>query len=95
MNKNKAETMLALVEQWKQSGKSQQTFCAQHNLKVSTFGYWVARKKRSQTQPGGFGLIDVTGTSSDDQVGITYPNGVKLTVSARDLELISRLIQLG
>jgi len=44
--------MFALVEQWKKSGKTQKVFCQEFDLKVGTFAYWVARKKRSEVPTG-------------------------------------------
>ena len=89
----KSENMFELVDQWKQSGKSQKAFCEQMDLKVATFAYWIAKKKRSGQTRDGFALVDVSG-EVNQQMEITYPNGVKLTTSQGDLSLISRLIKL-
>ena len=88
--------MFALVEQWKSSETTQQQFCAEHDVKVSTFSYWVAKHKRagSGDLAGGFVNVDVSGPSGSDPVRITYPNGVVVSCPA-DLPLIGRLIHLA
>jgi len=90
----KTEKMFALVDEWKQSGKTQKQFCREIDLKVGTFAYWVAKRKRAEDSPGGgFALVDVTG-QQNRPVEITYPNGVKLSTDRWDLGLICRLIKL-
>jgi transposase-like protein len=43
---NRQEEMLALIEQWKESGKAQQLFCQEHDLTYTTFYYWLRRYRR-------------------------------------------------
>src|SRR6056297_289629 len=94
--KTKTETMLALVNQWKSSQRTQQQFCAEHDVKVGTFAYWVAKHKRagSGDLAGGFVNVDVSGPSGSDPVRITYPNGVVVSCPAQPA-LIGRLIHLA
>jgi len=97
MDTNKTEKMFVLVDQWKASGMTQkafcqQIFCQQIELKVATFAYWVAKKKRTEEPAGGFALVELTGASSGRQVEITYPNGVRLLLGHGDLALIGQLI---
>lgn len=89
----KTEKMFALVEAWKSSGKTQKIFCQEHNLKLSTLAYWIAKKKRIEEPSGGFVPIDVGGELYQ-AVELIYPNGVKLLVSHPDLGLIGKLITL-
>lgn len=89
----KTEKMFALVEEWKSSGKTQKIFCREHDLKLSTLAYWIARKKRTEEPSGGFLAVEVGGEAGR-QVKITYPNGVTLTTGNADLNLISRLVGL-
>ncbi|MDZ7693881.1 MAG: hypothetical protein U5K69_22630 [Balneolaceae bacterium] len=87
------EIMFGLVEEWKSSGQTQKVFCQQHDLKLSTFGYWIAKNKRSEQPSGGFMPIEVD-NKPGQQVEITYPNGVRISVGSGDLRLISQLIHL-
>lgn len=88
--------MFSLVEQWKTSKMTQQQFCAEHDLKVSTFAYWVARHKQAGTEKpaNGFVGVDVSGLAEEAPVRIAYPNSVVVSCPA-SLPLISRLIHLA
>jgi hypothetical protein len=92
----KTETMFALVDQWKSSETTQKQFCAEHNLKVGTFSYWVAKYKRagSGDPASGFVDLDVFGSTGSAPVRITYPNGVVVSCPAQPA-LIGRLIHLA
>jgi len=87
--------MFALVEQWKSSESTQKQFCADHDVKVGTFAYWVAKHKRagSGDPAGGFVNVDVSGPAGSDPVRITYPNGVVVHCLAEPA-LIGQLIRL-
>ena len=40
---------------WGSSGKTQKAYCAEHNLKYTTFCSWVAKEKYEENEPdGGF-----------------------------------------
>lgn len=88
--------MFSLVDQWKTSKMTQQQFCAEHDLKVGTFAYWVAKHKKagSGKPAGGFVGVDVSGLAEVASVRIAYPNGVVVSCPA-DLPLISQLIHLA
>lgn len=62
------EKMLALVERWTQSGQTQQQFCQQHDIKYSTFGYWLKtwRRKNLSTSQG-FIPIEIKSSGSSEQ----------------------------
>ena len=88
--------MFSLVEQWKTSKMTQKQFCAEHDLKVGTFAYWVAKHKKtgSENSANGFVGVDVSGLDEAAPVRIAYPNGVVVSCPA-SLPLISRLIHLA
>lgn len=92
MDTPKRERMFELVEQWKASTLTQKAFCEPYNLKVATFAYWVARHREChQESPGGFLELTHARTGPAE---ITYPNGVRISVSASDMAGIARLIHL-
>ena len=95
MNSEKAQRMFALVDQWRTSGQRRHEFCRQHQIKVSTFSYWVTRKNRAdKEQPGGFVTIETAGSSpSPNLVEIIYPNEVRLRVAGANRSLINQLIR--
>lgn len=91
----KEERMFALVDAWRESNKKRKVFCDEHRIKVSTFGYWVTRKTKAERSGGGFLPIDVSGSSQTvTSVDIHYPNGIRLSLPAGDVALISKLIRL-
>ncbi len=95
MNSEKTQRMFALIDQWRASGKRRDEFCRQHQIKVSTFSYWVTRKNRADRElPGGFVRIESAGSStSPDHVELIYPNGVRLRIGRANRSVISTLIR--
>ncbi len=87
--------MFALIEAWRESGKTRKQFCGEQNMKVSTFAYWITRKNKDIGSVKGFLPVDVSETGqSKSTVEIHYPNGVRLTVPVGDVTMISTLIRL-
>ena len=88
--------MLALVEQWRDSGQSQKEFCSLQGIKFSTFCYWIRRSKE-QHKGTGFKQILPSQVSSGHidirHIDIIYPNGVKVSTDG-DLSLIAKLVHL-
>ncbi len=95
-SETKTKTMFALVDQWKASSVTQKQFCAEHDLKVGTFAYWVAKHKHASggESAGGFIEVDVSGLAGSAPVHITYPSGVVVSCPANPA-LISQLIHLA
>ena len=92
--KTKIQTMFDLVDQWKASGMTKNTFCAEQDMNPHTFSYWVAKRRRADQPSGGFAAVDITGSEPSERVTITYPNGVVLSCPV-NLPLISQLIHLA
>lgn len=91
----KEDMMFALVEAWRESGKTRKEFCDEHHMKVSTFAYWVTRKNKAAGSGRGFLPVDISGARERKaSVEIHYPNGVRLSVDAGDVARISTLIRL-
>lgn len=84
--------MLQLVEQWQQSSMSRKVFCEEHSLKLSTFDYWIAQKRRVNA-PDSFITLVPEVSSDPQQVELSFPNGVRVKVSA-DVSLIAQLIHV-
>ena len=83
--------MLALVEQWQDSGQSRKDFCQLHDIKVSTLSYWI---KKSEEQIGGIGFKQILPSQvSSGRIDIIYPNGVRVSTDG-DLSLLARLIHI-
>ena len=70
--------MLSLIEQWQQSGKTQQVFCQENNLTYTTFYYWLKRYRRGVDESS-FLPVEV---SSGSYIEIRYPGGIILQLPA-------------
>ena len=87
----KRAAILSMISDWRSSGKSKKTYCAENGINEATFYYWFSRSKGEETASGNFITIDKI--SSKHEVEVIYPNGVRIKV-AHDLALVSQLIQL-
>ncbi len=58
-NEDMSSIMFDLVEQWQQSGKSQQQFSVEHNIKLATFGYWVKKHRQQKASEIGFAKVEL------------------------------------
>ncbi len=70
--------MLSLIEQWHESGKTQQVFCQEHGMTFSTFYYWLKRYRRGIDESS-FLPVEI---SSGSYIEIRYPGGVILQLPA-------------
>jgi len=85
------EAMLSLISQWQESGKTQQTFCKEHDLTFSTFYYWLKRYRRG-VEENSFLPVEV---SSGSYIEIRYPGGIILQLPASvKLSALQQLLTL-
>lgn len=95
----KERKMFALVDQWRASDYLRAEFCRLHQLKVSTFSYWVTRKNKADRETaGGFVVVESGEAASAPvpqpaQVEVVYPNGVRLRTASADSEFVRNLIR--
>ena len=88
---NRQEEMLSLIEEWQGSGKTQQTFCQEHDLTYTTFYYWLRRYRR-KLEESNFLPIEI---SSGSHIEIHYPGGVILQLpAATRLSTLKQLLSL-
>ncbi len=73
-NDQKREAMLALVEEWRESGETQAHFATKHEISFAKLQYWV-RKSKADAAPEGFLELPLP---SLGQICVRYPNGVEL-----------------
>ena len=64
----KRDKMFALIEEWKNSGKTQKQFSREQGIKYSTFLYWKKKYRESSTesQNNGFLPLEVVASSEND-----------------------------
>ncbi len=88
---NRQDEMLSLIEQWQESGKTQQSFCQEHDLTYTTFYYWLRRYRR-QVDESSFLPVEI---SSGSYIEIRYPGGVILQLlAATRLSTLKQLLSL-
>ena len=86
------------IEQWRNSGLSQQAFCRDRNLGYHQFHYWrkkLARSPANKPQSRTSALVPVTypSPSTDNGLSIHLPNGISLRGIASDnLALVEQLL---
>jgi hypothetical protein len=95
---NNRNRMFQLIEEWKQSGESQVSFCNRKNLYSHIFHYWYKRYKDQQS-PAGNAFIPVTipisNKASYEGIEIHYPNGVRIVLPKNsDLSMIRTFINM-
>lgn len=88
------EEMYHLIDGWSISGLTQKQYCKEVGINLSTFAYWVNKKKATLSETSGFVKVDTSSPISLAVIEIGYPNGVKLTLQRLDLALVSQLIRL-
>ena len=85
------EEMLSLIERWYESGKTQQTFCQEHDLTFTTFYYWLKRYRRGIDESS-FLPVEI---SSGSHIEIRYPDGIILQLPAAiKLTALKQLLNL-
>ena len=92
------DEMFRMVELWKSSKMSRNNFCTHHNLRRTTFYYWVKKYEREmQHVSSDFISLEVKREEPIISSGISleYPNGIKVHLSD-DIELstLQKLITL-
>jgi transposase-like protein len=88
---NRQEEMLSLIERWQESGKTQQTFCQEHDLTFLTFYYWLKRYRRGLDE-NSFLPVEI---SSGSHIEIRYPDGLILQLPAAiKLSALKQLLNL-
>ena len=86
----KATQMLAIVEQFRSSEKTQEQFANEKGLAISVLRYWLAKLRQENNGPG---FIQLDGIIQQE-FRIVYPNGIELYVpSQTPIDHIHQLIQ--
>lgn len=90
--------MFHLVELWKSSRMSRNNFCEQHNLRRTTFYYWVKKYEREiQQVSSDFVALEVNKEEPvfASNISLEYPNGIKVHLSEQiELSTLKKLINL-
>ena len=81
----------AHVQQWKESGLTQKSYCEKLGVKRTTFANWASRNKEKPKT--GFIAISPVVAADLNGIELIYPNGVHLKTSSATIELLSELIR--
>lgn len=76
------------IDHWQQSGLSQEVYCQQHKLILSTFGYW--RKRLRKQQAAASKLIPVS-IARPALVNVFLPSDIRIEAS---LDILPELLPL-
>jgi hypothetical protein len=89
---SRAQEMFSLIADFESSPLNGQDFCKSKNLARSIFYYW---KKKKAQQSANTGFVEVRPSpSSNKDLELIYPNGIRIKLEASDMALISKLIRL-
>lgn len=75
------EDMFPLVEEWQDSGQTQKAFCAEQDISVSVFAYWLRRYRDQDTTPQAqaSGFVPIRMAMSDSAaLEVVLPSGAVL-----------------
>ncbi|HTK20280.1 MAG TPA: hypothetical protein VL442_12220 [Mucilaginibacter sp.] len=76
------EQMFKLIEQWQQSGVTQNAFCQQQSIRYHVFHYWYKRYRGQhggpQSNAASFVKLQVAKPVFSGSVEIYYPGGIRL-----------------
>ena len=89
--KEKQNQMLAIVDQWQQSGLNQTLYSKTHGIKLCTLKYWINKSRQLKTGHS----QDFIQLSSPVSSGLClrYPNGVELLLPVQTpLSMLKGLI---
>lgn len=89
----KREEMFALIQKWETSGIQQEQFCKEHEVKMSTFGYWRTQylKHQKKSDPA---FVPVEATGSAEDIEVVFPNGVTVRLKECCPKTLATLIHL-
>ena len=65
--------MFNLIEQWKESGKTQKQFSSEQGIKYSTFLYWKKKYRQSSTNSHNNGFLPLEVISRDERDNSSDP----------------------
>ena len=76
------EQMFKLIEQWQQSGVTQNAFCQQQSIRYHVFHYWYKRYREqqanSQINTASFVKLQIAKPITAGSVEINYPGGTRI-----------------
>ena len=76
------QQMFQLIEQWKQSGLSQNAFCGQQSIRFHKFYYWYKCYRRQhdvrEDSTAGFVKLKIEKPLAASSVEVHFPGGIRV-----------------
>ena len=76
------EQMFKLIEQWQQSGLTQNAFCEQQSIKYHVFHYWYKRYRErhsdAENNSSTFVKLQIAKPVRNGSVEINFPGGTRI-----------------
>jgi hypothetical protein len=76
-----SQLMFSLIEVWKKSGMRQKDFCAEKDIALPKFQYWMKKYTLQHESTGDFTPVKLTGsgnTSAPSRLEILWPDGKRV-----------------
>ena len=79
-----SQLMFSLIEGWKKSGMKQKEFCAEKQIALPKFQYWMKKYSSQHEGAGDFVAVKVSGLSlpSASMLEIHWPDGKRVVFHA-------------
>jgi hypothetical protein len=81
---SRRETMFGHIENWQSSGKSQNRYCKENELSISTFSYWLKQYRTTHNESpeqNSFIPLTVADTLKDERrFEMELPDGVTIRI---------------
>ena len=81
------------MAEYESSGLSQRTFCSQHGIKLSTFGYWRTKYLAKKNIPGGGFVSLVPEQGLDVEIRLRYGEVELIFDSGVPVDFLSALVR--
>ena len=94
---DKAQVMFSLVDEYHNSGFSMRDFTASKGIKLSTFTYWVRKKKQTEDPSPSGSFIPLNFKQqkrNSESIEIVYPNGVRIVADYFNVQQVQQLVKI-
>lgn len=94
---DKAQAMFSLVDEFHSGSVSMRDFTAAKGIKLSTFTYWIRKKKhfKEQAVTGSFIPLNFKQQKRNSgSIEVVFPNGVRIIADQFDVQQLQQLVKI-
>ena len=91
---SKREKMFSMIDEYLGSGIAMREFTHAKGIKLSTFTYWVRKRKKAERSPGNFLTVSAAPADYPGTLEIVYPNGVRIITGSESIVQLRQLVKL-